>query len=247
MALAESDIAARKPRTYARLIMSRMLGVLALCSAVAHASPDLRKPPPDAAAAPYRERFEALVRERYPQLATEPAAGMPVVTVLFEPDGRLARTDLEIRAGPPEMVTASEEQFFRFGHLAGQLRYIGEARIELPANTVLVVFGGLDSRDVDRALVERYFPQIEEYGIPANEGFWILFDHEGHVLQSGQETFNTRSLRSLLEKRYPGIRISDMTLTPVLGRDGRPIKNASGQPLRLHNVWLAAGSPTPDT
>jgi hypothetical protein len=226
--------------------MSRMLGVLALCSAVALAAPDLRKPPPDAAAAPYRERFETLVKERYPQLATDQEAGTPVVTLLFEPDGRLARADLEIRAGPLALVTASEEQFYRFGHLAGQLRYIGEARIELPANTVLVVFGGLDSRDVDRVLVERYFPQIEEHGISTNEGIWILFDHDGRVLQSGKESFNARSLRSLLEKRYPGIRTSDMTLTPVLARDGSPIKNASGQPLRLHSVWLAAGSPVPE-
>lgn len=221
--------------------------IVALWCSVALAGPELRKPAPDAAAQPYREHLTTLVKARYPQLLTEHMAGTPVVTVLLEADGHVVQTHLEIRSPESEPLTASEEQFYRFGALAGRLRYIGEARIDLPVNTVLVVFGGLDTRTVDRALVESFLPQVFAKTPPAHEGIWILFDHQGHVLRAGEERFDTGSLRSLLEKRYPGIRTSDMTLTSVIGQDGRPIKDSAGRALRLHSVWLADGSPLPGT
>jgi len=227
-------------------VIRRLGALLALCGTVALAAPELRKPSPDAAAEPDRERLETLVKERYPQLGERHASGTPVVTILFEADGRVARTDLEVRSVPPEGLTATEEQFNRFGHLDGQLHYISMARIELPANTVLVVFAGLDSRDLDRALVERYFPQTLTQGVP-DEGVWILFDHKGRVLRTGEERLQPADLRSLLESRYPGIRTSDMTVTPVVDRYGDQIKNSSGKALQLYCVWLAVGSPTPET
>jgi len=229
-------------------MMIRGVGVLlAVCCSVALAASDLRKPAPDETAQTYRERLTDLVKARYPQLLTQQMAGTPVVTMLFEADGNVVQTRLDVRSPGKEALTASEEQFYRFGPLAGRLRYIGESRIELPVNTVLVVFGGLDTRNVDRALVESFFPQVLAKGTRAHEGIWILFDHQGRMLRAGEERFDTASLRSLLEKRYRGIRTSDMTLTPVIGGDGRPIRNSSGNALRLHSVWLAAGSPLPET
>jgi hypothetical protein len=126
------------------------------------------------------------------------------------------------------------------------LRYIGAATIHLPANTVLVVFAGVGSRNVDRALVQRFFPQVFEKENPLSDGIWILLDHEGRVLRTGQENFKSGRLRQILEKRYPGIRTSDMTATPVVGRDGQTIRDLLGQPFELYCVWLAAGSPLPE-
>lgn len=220
-----------------------LLGVC--CSVALAAASEFVKPAPDLATQPYRNRLETVVKEHYPQLWTDRIEGMPVVTLLFEPDGSVARTKLEIRPHQHDTLTVSEEDFNFYGY-GGRLRYIGEARVELPVNTVIVLFGGLDSSDLDRALVEHYFPQALKQGAPPNEGIWILFTHEGRVLRTGEESFDTRSLRSLLEKRYPGIQTSDMSLTPVIGGDGRPIKSASGQALQLHSVWLAAGSPMPE-
>jgi hypothetical protein len=101
------------------------------------------------------------------------------------------------------------------------------------------------ARDLDRALVQRFFPQVLAQRAPLKEGVWILFDHEGRVLRTGQEPLEPEHLREVLEQRYPGIQTSDMTATPVVGPNGRPIKDAHGHPLQLTCVWLASGSPLP--
>jgi hypothetical protein len=83
---------------------------------------------------------------------------------------------------------------------------MGEGRIQSPVNTVLVVFGGTDSRALDRALVERFFPGVLAQGVSTGHGIWILFDHDGNVPRTGEERFESRDLRTLLETRFPGIR-----------------------------------------
>ena len=220
--------------------------VLALVSSsVVAADLDLRKPAPDAEAQPYRERLETIIGARYPKLLTEKVAGTPVVTVLFDPHGDLIRAELTLSRQPAALLSASEEQFSRFGVASGRLRYIGAGRVQLPLNTVLVVFGGMDSQDVDRALVKLYFPTVLIKGASGNMGIWILFDHDGRVVRSGEEPFEPSELRTLLEERYAGIKTSSMTVAPVLGENGRPIRNSSQQTLQLHCVWLAVGSPLP--
>jgi hypothetical protein len=72
-----------------------------------------------------------------------------VVTVLLNHDGTLVATDLEISANDPSDVT--ESRFARFGVKARDLSYIGVARIELPLNTVLVMFAGKSTTDPDRS------------------------------------------------------------------------------------------------
>jgi hypothetical protein len=218
---------------------------LAIALGIRAQEAELRKPPPDPKAQPYRERLEALVKVRYPHLWTEKANGLPVVTVLLDSHGELVHSNLETLPPPASELTASEGQFARFGLTAGDLRYVGEARIELPLNTVFVVFGGMGSSQIDRALVAQYFPKEAVEGAGLNKGIWILFDHQGRVVRSGEEHFEPATLRKLLEARYPGIETSDMTANPVLGRDGHPIKNSSQEPLQLYCVWLADGSPLP--
>jgi hypothetical protein len=219
-------------------------GLLVTCVAVAFAAPDLRKPAPDAQAQPYRERLVALIEGRYPHLLTQRIAGTATVTFLFDADGTLAGSNLELLSAPVSLLTASEVQFARFGLSAGELKYIGVSRISLPLNTVLVVFGGRDSRELDLALVEHFFPKIPAQGVPRGFGIWILFDHEGHVLRTGQERFGSRDLRKMLETRFPGIRTSDMTVTPVPAVPGSAAK-LSSSPVLLHCVWLAVQSPAP--
>jgi hypothetical protein len=238
-----------------RWILSTTIWLAILCApclageespASATAAPtELRKPAPNAGARPYRELFQSLIRERYPELLTKPMEGIPVVTVLFNLQGDVVRSDLTISAQPPGGLAASEDSFAGFGVAAGDLQYVAAATIPTPANTVLVVFGGTGSRQLDRRLVERFFPQVLSQGAPLNAGIWILFDHDGHVLRTGEEQFAPGSLRGVLEHRYPGIRTSDLTATPVVGAEGRPLKDPRGRPLQLTCVWLASDSPLP--
>ena len=209
-------------------------------------APDLRKLPPAPEVQPYRQRLEALIERRYPELLTEKIAGTARVTVLLEADGALAETALEVLPNDSKDLAASESQFARFGLRAGDLRYLGESRIQTPLNTVLVVFGGRDSHTLDRALIERYFPGAFSRGVAAQMGIWILLDHEGRVLRTGEEVVDSGALKTMLEARYPGIRTAEMTTSPVLARDGKPITNSAGEALMLHCVWLAARSPNPE-
>ena len=206
---------------------------------------DLRKLPPAPEVQPYRQQLEALIEKRYPELLTQKITGTVMVTVLFEADGALIDTAFEIAPNDSQSLTASETQFARFGLSAGDLRYLGESRIQTPLNTVLVVFGGRDSHTLDRALIERYFPDVLSQGVAQQMGIWILLDHEGRVLRTGEEAFDSSALKTVLETRYPGIRTAEMTTSPVLARDGKPVTNSAGEALRLHCVWLAPGSPTP--
>jgi len=82
-------------------------------------------------------------------------------------------------------------------------------------------------------------------GVAAQMGIWILLDHEGRVLRTGEEVVDSRALKTVLEARYPGIRTAEITTSPVFARDGKPITNSAGEILQLHCVWLAAGSPNP--
>jgi len=132
--------------------------------------PELRKLPPAPEVQPYRQRLEAVIERRYPELLTEEIAGTAMVTVLLEADGTLADTALEVLPDDSKDLTASESQFARFGLSAGDLRYLGELQIQTPLNTMLVVFGGRDSHTLDRALVERYFPDVFSRGCRGADG-----------------------------------------------------------------------------
>jgi hypothetical protein len=216
-----------------------------LPSATAKASTDLRKHAPDAHVQPNRARLHSLITTRYPHLLTKRAEGTPTVTMLFDSEGRTLYTHLGFSPKPLGEPVASEPTFSPNGADASDLQYIGAATIHLPANTVLVLFAGTGSRDVDRALVRRFFPSVLRQKAPLKEGLWILFDHDGTVLRHGRERFKPEHLRRILEKRYAGIRTSDMTATPIVGQGERPIRDPFGQPAQLSCVWLARGSPLP--
>jgi hypothetical protein len=205
---------------------------------------DLRKPAPGEELQPFRERLMTLVRERYPQLLTAETQGTPVLRVLFNSDGTIARSDLEITSEHMEELTARRSQFARFHLEPGALKYLGAGHLPLPGRTALVIFGGLGSNELDRALIERYFPAVAKHALPVGEGVWILFDQEGRVLRTGTERIDPGTLRQTLEARYPGIRTSDMAVSPV-ARDRNLVKNSSEAETQLYSVWLAVRSPPP--
>ena len=91
---------------------------------------------------PDEQQLETIVQDRYPQLVTQRVAGLPVVVALFNHDGTLAATDLEISVKDPRELSVSELCFVRFGLRAQDLTYMGVVRIELPSNTVLIMYGG---------------------------------------------------------------------------------------------------------
>jgi hypothetical protein len=186
-----------------------------------------------------------LVRENYPQLLIGSLVGTPVLTVLFNPDGTVARSNLQLYTEPSGQLTATEAQFERFGLHSGELQYVGEARLELSSRTVLVVFGARSSQVLDRDLVEQYFPRALTGDVKAGESLWILFDHAGHVLKYGAEAVNSSDVAKMLETRYPGVDASDATVAPVIGRDDHPIEDLRHHRVLLNCLWLTVDSPLP--
>jgi hypothetical protein len=102
---------------------------------------DTEESVPDSAAVyPDEQQLEMLVLDRYPQLATQSFAGIPVVTALLNHDGTMAATDFEVSMKDPGEVTVSALNFIRFGLKERDLSYMGIARFELPFTTVLIVY-----------------------------------------------------------------------------------------------------------
>jgi hypothetical protein len=86
------------------------------------------------------DRFKRIIAEQFPQLLTQKIVGTAVLTVLFDGQGQVAGTRLDISSATPETLVASVFQFASFDVSPGELRDIGSTRLDLPLNHVLVVF-----------------------------------------------------------------------------------------------------------
>jgi hypothetical protein len=208
-------------------------------------------------------RLEELLKEQFPELLRENTSGTAIVTVLFNSAGTVERTEKETLSGPPASFAPSEEHFRRVGLSPQEVAYVGVQAIKSPANNaeILVAFTERkrpneyfvsklfpDTRELDRAIVERYFPDALHGGVPAEARLWVLLDRSGQVLRTGREPFEASSLSDMLEERFVGIKTSEITVTPVTDQTSRPVsvRGGSGEMLQLHCVWLAVGSPPPD-
>ena len=115
---------------------------------------ELQKLPPDPSVQASHERVIAVIKERYPQLLNH-LSGTPVLTLLLNADGTIARSDLEVSEQTTGPLTVTELQFERFGLRSGDLQYVGVSREELPHGAALIAFGVRSPNDLDRALIER--------------------------------------------------------------------------------------------
>ena len=99
-----------------------------------------------------------------------------------------------------------------------------------------------DDPAVNRAIAEKYFPDLYTYTIPRNESiadFWVLLDREGKVQATGRRYSGSRGdLKLYLESLYPGIRIDGFQPTEIRSDHGRPAV--------VSFMWLAADSPVTD-
>lgn len=133
----------RAKRSAWLIVLPALASVLLTCLAwAAPEASDVEESTPDTAVHPDRQQLETIIRNRYPELLTQRFAGVPVVTVLLNHDGTLAATNFEVSLRDPEALVVTRLHFARFGLKARDLSYIGTAHLELPLNTVLVMFGG---------------------------------------------------------------------------------------------------------
>lgn len=203
--------------------------------------PELRKPAPDVLR-PTKETLADLVRIRYPQLL-EQVTGTPVVTMLFDPDGSVMRSNLTILAQNSGTLTATAARFEGWDVRVGELQSLGEVPVQLPHARALVIFGIRSDGILNRELVEHYFPEALTSGVPDGQRLWVLFDHEGHVRRYGVEGMPSADLRKRMQHRYPGVDITEVTVEQVMDRGGHPVEDRKHATLKLNCLWLAANSP----
>ena len=255
------------PRKYPALIAGLSLALASYCLA---AAAKIEVPANSTASVPLKPAptplklgglFEQLLKSKFPGLLEEKVAGTPVVVALINDDGSITRAEKFISPEPIESVNASSATFAMLGLDEESVPYVGNMGMRSPTDpskTLLIVYTeratpgepfvskvAPDTRAVDRAIFKRYFSAAATNGIPAGDGLWVLLDHEGHVLRSGQEPIVPPQWNRTIESRFPGIRTEGLTVTPLTDEANNPLQDKSGKNLHLHSVWLAPGSPPP--
>ena len=83
-----------------------------------------------------------------------------------------------------------------------------------------------DDPAVNRAIAEKYFPNLYTYTTPKNQSiadFWVLLDREGKVQATGRRyLISQRDLKLYLESLYPGIRTDGFQPAEFKSDRGRP-------------------------
>jgi len=250
-----------------------LLGVLAASALLLCASAAALDPPSPVTATELQKaapgsdnqlasNLAALVKERYQDLLSRKAAGTPVVSVLFKHDGSVERTSQTMFDGSAAQFEPTKDYYAKQLNIpSSDVSYVGLQGIVSPttAQTILVAFtergksgapstsviGKTDTREIDRSLTERYFPDVLAGGVDAGMRLWILFDSEGHVLRNGREPRGNEGIGNLLKARFPGIETEYVTNTFITDRTARLVRDRAGEPLGLLCVWLKRGSPVP--
>lgn len=221
----------------------------------------VRKPPPGVDSHGYKlgQKFELLLREKYPELLEAKFDGTVVVVAVLNEDWSIAKSAKTLTDQPFDAIETDEGLFGVLGMSREEVPYVGDMRMQLPSHPekgLLMVYtearkpGGRfissifpDNRAIDRALYAQHFPVGAP--VPAGQQPWVLLDRAGNVLRSGFEASGQERWNQVIENRFPGIEAREVTVTAITDDAGEPLHDAAGKNLHLASVWLAPGSPTP--
>ena len=210
---------------------------------------------------PRRAVIQNLVRSTYPELFRASAPpGWVAITLLMNRDGTLYK-GYKDRTQPHPYITNKLKAFEAMGvnyehhgdHVQLEMRggSDGGTRIYVRAYFLDPVSGTTgdgpaapnDDPAVNRAIAERYFPDLYTFAAPKGEwpvaDFWVLLDHEGKVRATGRRFLRSGGdLKLYLESLYPGIRTDGFQPTEFEGVHGRQAV--------VNFIWLDADSPVTD-
>jgi hypothetical protein len=228
------------------------------------------KPPADArrdfalVRASVNARYRGLYKARSAESVT-------ALTVMMSESGGIARAkattvnaiDADVPPTPEKFVELGIPRA-RIGPISKVMLYEGEYDGRLKSERLLVIyawprragepapkpwhaeqsgpFAPDDDPAVDRAIAEKYFPDLYTYTKPESEAdadFWVVLDREGRVLATGRRYLASRVDQTrYLESLYPGIRTDGFEPVGFYGEHGR---------LAVVNfMWLAPDSPVTD-
>jgi hypothetical protein len=205
------------------------------------------------------QRFEILLREKYPELLAGRFDGTPIVVAVVNPDWSIAQSARTSSDLPIDEVKVDEGTFGIVGLSRDAVPYVGATAMQISAGSsklVLMVYTEKskagerfvshlfpDTRKQDRELFAQQFPDAKT-GMAAGQQPWLLIDRAGVVLRRGIEA-TTPEFHRALEHRYEGIGTREVTVTALTNDAGEPLVDAVGHEVHLLSVWLAPGSPAP--
>jgi hypothetical protein len=210
---------------------------------------------------PRQANLQRIVRASYPELFSSSAApGWVAITLLINDDGTLYKgykDETRLRpyiTGKSKAFDAMRAQYQNYGDRvqvdmrggpAGATRIYVRAYLPKPVNNPTgdgSAAAPNDNPAVNRAIAEKYFPDLYTYTTPKNESvadFWVLLDREGRVLATGRRyILSQKDLKLYLESLYPGIKTDGFQPTEL--------KSDHGRPAVVNFMWLAADSPVTD-
>jgi hypothetical protein len=254
------------PRKYRALLAGACLALAGTCLFAASAleAPPLGsfsqvlKPPPGVDSMGFKlgQRFEVLIREKYPELMGGNFEGKPIIVALVNDDWSIAKSALI--PNPHPEVQATNDMFGVLDLRPEEAPYVGAMDMQMAKDKlVAMVYTELkkpgqpfvssifpDTRKQDRELFQQQFPGAKA-GVAAGKDPWLLLDRSGVVLRKGLEPL-TPAWEQTLEKRFGGIVTREVTVTSITDDTGEPLRDAAGKELHLHSIWLAPGSPAPE-
>jgi beta-lactamase regulating signal transducer with metallopeptidase domain len=220
--------------------------------------PALRLAPPHADLAAH---IQHIVRDRYPQLFESPDTQPALVEIVLNDDLSInwsrvkalpvgtSQEDIEKRELPgkalQEHLHVDEPR--SSGRLV-MLRGIGRPPVFVAfAVRVPPTSGDPVARTAEqsqrattqRALIERYFPEIANGASNPHELLWVLLDSRGDVIATGHEASNPETLLVNLEQRNRGA-ANALSVTRALSDIfDRQMLDERGQPILATFAWLA--------
>ena len=208
---------------------------------------------------PRQAHVQELVRATYPELFSASAPPGPVlVTLLLNKDGTLYKSHIESIV-PGQTIRVSEKAFAAMGVDVDQ-RGVG-VWVRMPNSPATKSYVDVrawymgatanpnadphppapnDDPAIDRAIAERYFPDLYTYPKQwPRADAWVLLNRQGEVLRTGRRVVDSGWDEKLyVESLYPGIKIAEIQAVTAHGGDG--------QYGDVIFVWLAKDSPLTD-
>lgn len=208
---------------------------------------------------PRQAHVQELARATYPELFSASAPPGPVlVTLLLNKDGTLYKSYRESFI-PGQFIRVSEKAFAAMG-VDVDKRGAG-VWVRMPSSPATKSYVDVrawymgtpvnpnadphppapnDDPAIDRAIAERYFPDLYTYPKQwPRADAWVLLNRQGQVLKTGRRVVNSGWDEKLyIESLYPGIKTAEMQVVEAHGGD-----NQYGDVIF---VWLAKDSPLTD-
>lgn len=207
--------------------------------------------------------IEPVIRATLPELYDETPDGNVLVTAVFDANGKL-KSAKQAAYTSEDNLDAHENRLKRLAAAGGALERISTTAV-IPGSgsapfkpTVLYAFEksddplveahplsseSLQEAAVQRALVERYFPQVATESPQPHELLWVLLNEEGEVVRTGRSASNPEALSASIPNLVPGADVLVRRTKPVGQLLGRDVLDVQRQPVLVSFLWsTVAGS-----